>query len=93
MSWGAKSVEEQRLAFISAYNSRCLSMSALCRAYDISRKTGYKWVNRYEHEQNSVTVVADLITYPIKQSQALKIKLLICVCKIQLGELKNFTIF
>jgi len=39
---------DQRLKFIAAVNDSDLSFAALCRVYEISRKTGYKWVARYE---------------------------------------------
>lgn len=46
MSWETKSVMEQRAAFIAEVEAHQETFSALCRKYGISRKTGYKWVNR-----------------------------------------------
>lgn len=41
---------DERLRFIVLMNARETSFSALCAQFGISRKTGYKWVERYrEH--------------------------------------------
>ncbi len=39
-----------KMLFIADYLQGPPSFSALCQAYEISRKTGYKWVERYEKE-------------------------------------------
>jgi putative transposase len=49
MPWKEQRVSEQRRGFVAA----CLrpgerSMSELCRDFGISRKTGYKWLQRFE---------------------------------------------
>lgn len=41
---------DERLAFIAEYRQRQTTMSALCRGYGISRKTGYQLVARYAAE-------------------------------------------
>lgn len=46
MPWEQRTVMKQREAFVAAAENKEGSMSALCRAYGISRKTGYKWVKR-----------------------------------------------
>lgn len=38
----------ERIKFISAYLEGAESFSELCERFKISRKTGYKWVERYE---------------------------------------------
>jgi len=41
---------DQKVLFLSDYLREVHSFTELCRNYDISRKTGYKWVERYlEH--------------------------------------------
>ena len=40
----------QREKFIIEAIADDVNMSDLCRAYEISRKTGYKWLNRYRAE-------------------------------------------
>ena len=46
MPWETKTVMEQRKAFVAAVENGEGSISRLCREYGISRKTGYKWLNR-----------------------------------------------
>lgn len=49
MPWKEESVSEQRRAFVSSYLGRGeRTVSELCREHGISRKTGYKWVERFE---------------------------------------------
>jgi len=38
---------DQRTQFIADYLHRELSITELCERYEISRKTGYKWIDRY----------------------------------------------
>lgn len=46
MPWESKTVEDLRKEFvIAAQNSS--NFSSLCREFGISRKTGYKWIERY----------------------------------------------
>jgi transposase InsO family protein len=40
-------VVDERLQFIEECRSQEWSMAEVCRRFEISRKTGYKWVNRY----------------------------------------------
>lgn len=50
MSWEEKNVVEERMKFVMAANGDWRNMAALCRHFGISRKTGYKWLKRYEAE-------------------------------------------
>lgn len=60
MSWKNVNSMEQRILFIADYLKHSYSdFSAQCLRYNISRKTGYKWVERYKdlgeaglHEQS-----------------------------------------
>jgi len=47
MPWRDTSVMEERLQFVKAYAAGEAGMAELCRSAGISRKTGYKWVERY----------------------------------------------
>jgi len=47
MPWKETSVLDDRLTFIAMYLSKELSMADLCRAFGVSRRTGYKFVERY----------------------------------------------
>ena len=46
MPWESRTVKEQREDFAEAAE-RSRNFSALCREYGITRKTGYKWLERY----------------------------------------------
>ena len=48
MPWYEVSKVKQRLELIKSYESSDLTMSELCRRYGVSRKTGYKWLKRYQ---------------------------------------------
>lgn len=48
MAWRLKKVEEQRKSLVDAYWKGTESMSELCRQFGVSRKTAYKWWNRYK---------------------------------------------
>ncbi|HXP07301.1 MAG TPA: DDE-type integrase/transposase/recombinase [Acidobacteriaceae bacterium] len=46
MAWRASRVADQRKKFVTQYESGHWAMAELCRMYDISRQSGYKWVKR-----------------------------------------------
>jgi transposase InsO family protein len=48
MAWKETSVVEQRLEFVMLASAHAGNVSELCRRFGISRKTGYKWLGRYE---------------------------------------------
>lgn len=48
MPWKESSIMDQRTQFIADHLRHTLSVTELCQLYQISRKTGYKWINRYE---------------------------------------------
>lgn len=50
MPWRELKPMDLKLLFIADYIKGAPSFSALCQAYEVSRKTGYKWVERYEKE-------------------------------------------
>jgi hypothetical protein len=47
MAWRVQSVMDQCLCFIAACLRADGPMSGLCLRFEISRKTGYKWLSRY----------------------------------------------
>lgn len=47
MAWENYKVEQQRLQLVQAYLSGHTDMTKLCKLYGISRKTGYKWCQRF----------------------------------------------
>ena len=50
MPWRETSPMEQRLDFVREYETELFTMSELAAQYGISRKTGYKWLERYDAE-------------------------------------------
>lgn len=50
MPWSETSPMDQKVQFVSDYLRDAFSMTELCERYGVSRKTGYKWIDRYiEH--------------------------------------------
>lgn len=47
MPWEETTPMEERARFVEAFESALYSVTELCERYGISRKTGYKWLNRY----------------------------------------------
>jgi putative transposase len=47
MPWRHTSPMDQKTQFIADYLRRTLSITELCELYSVSRKTGYKWIERY----------------------------------------------
>ena len=50
MPWTETRIMDARLKFVSEVLEGSYSMTDLCEAYGISRKTGYKWLWRYQSE-------------------------------------------
>jgi putative transposase len=48
MPWTEVRPMDQKLLFLADYLRGGYSFTALCALYGISRKTGYKWVKRYQ---------------------------------------------
>lgn len=48
MPWKEMLPMDQKLDFIADYRRDYATFSELCARYGVSRKTGYKWVDRYE---------------------------------------------
>ncbi len=48
MPWKESNALEQRNAFITEWTKGETSIAELCRIYEISRKTAYKWLERFE---------------------------------------------
>ena len=47
MPWSQTSPMDQKLQFIAECLREVFSISELCERFGISRKTGYKWIERY----------------------------------------------
>ena len=49
MPWSQTSPMDQRTQFIADFLRETLNITELCDLYGVSRKTGYKWIDRYLH--------------------------------------------
>ena len=50
MPWKDNTVMEQKIEFISEWNSGLYSIAELCRAFEISRPTAYRLINRFAED-------------------------------------------
>src|ERR1700683_32973 len=50
MPWRESWAMDERMLFIVEHGSYEWTMTELCARYEISRKTGYKWLERYRLE-------------------------------------------
>lgn len=48
MPWKETSLVEERKKFIEDWLTSHTEVSGLCRVYGISRKSGYKWIDRFK---------------------------------------------
>lgn len=62
MTWKCTTTMTERERFIKDLRDGLFSMSELCRQYGVSRKTGYKWLERFE--KGGVEALADLSRAP-----------------------------
>jgi putative transposase len=50
MPWSETSHMRERMLFVAEAQKGVFSVSELCESFGISRKTGYKWIERFERE-------------------------------------------
>ena len=50
MPWQETSPMDQRERFIQDHRLDLYTMAELCARYSVSRKTGYKWLDRFEED-------------------------------------------
>ena len=58
MPWLESDVRDQRIAFVMTVRRGDVTVTEACRAFGISRKTGYKWLGR-EAAAGSVAALGD----------------------------------
>jgi transposase len=68
MPWLETHVRDQRIQFVLTARRPGAKVSAVCRAFGISRKTGYKWLAR-EARAGSVAVLDDRSRRPHRSPQ------------------------
>jgi transposase-like protein len=55
MPWKVKSLMSQRREFVRLAQAEGINFSQLCKRFAISRKTGYKWLKRFESNRYEVS--------------------------------------
>jgi transposase InsO family protein len=68
MPWKESVLVEERLRFIDEWKTEDWTMAELCRHFGITRKTGYKWLERYE--TTGVEGLLDQSRAPHRQAHA-----------------------
>jgi transposase len=63
MPWRARSLVEERRAFIDLVAAG-ETFAAACRAFGVSRQTGYKWYYRFERGDGNMAALQDLSRRP-----------------------------
>lgn len=48
MGWKETCAVDERMRFMLAFEQQEVTFAALCRRFGVSRKTGYKWLERYD---------------------------------------------
>ena len=54
MPWRETAPMKERMRFVTDWERDLYSMVELCERYGVSRKTGYKWLARYERVDDGV---------------------------------------
>lgn len=65
MPWRETNTMDLRTEFVHLAASGGITMTELCRRFNISRKTGYKWLSRYQ--QRGLSGLKDLAKVPVHQ--------------------------
>jgi putative transposase len=68
MPWLERCAMDERIRFVADWLSGEMSKTALCEAYGISRRVGYKWLSRYAAE--GVSGLADRSHAPLIHGRA-----------------------
>jgi len=68
MPWKEKTVEENRTGFVAEALVKEKSISQLCREYNITRKTGYKWLDRAKNNEPMDDKTRGTGNHPMKTS-------------------------
>jgi putative transposase len=50
LPWKERKALDEKKSFIEEWERQEENLAELCRRYEISRQTGYKWLERYQRE-------------------------------------------
>lgn len=86
MPWNKTEPMNERIKFIARYLESAESFSELCEDFKISRKTGYKWVDRYE--KAGINALADCSRSPHSHPHAVSRELVSKILEIRQKHLR-----
>jgi|Tabmets5t2r1_1033131.scaffolds.fasta_scaffold29705_1 putative transposase len=69
MGWKETCAVDERMRFVMAVQEQEEAVAAVCRRFGVSRKTGYKWLGRYE--EGGVEGLMDRSPAPLHHPQAM----------------------
>ena len=69
MPWKERKALDEKKNFIEEWEREDLSLAELCRRYEISRQTGYKWLERYQ--QNGEDGLEERNRAPVSHPQSM----------------------
>jgi putative transposase len=69
MGWTETCAVDERMRFVMAIEERDEAFAAVCRRFGVSRKTGYKWLERYD--EAGVAGLVDRSRAPLNHPQAM----------------------
>ena len=69
MAWNETCAMEERMRFVDAVVDNEESFASICRRFGVSRKTGYKWLARYD--EDGVAGLAERSRAPLHHARAI----------------------
>lgn len=81
MPWQERESVDLREQFIGAYHTQAYTMTELCSLYGVSRKTGYKWRDRYHAEGRAGLVDQSRAPHTCPHRIAPRVAQLICAAR------------
>ena len=81
MPWKERTAMSLRLEFVKFALTDGSNIAELCRRFDISRKTGYKWIKRYR--QHGDAGLADLCRRPKNSPRTTSDRLVVAILQVR----------
>jgi transposase InsO family protein len=81
MPWNETDVMQERMKFVCECLEGDEAMAGLCRAYGISRKTGYRWLDRYRTD--GICGLLDRSSAPHRHPQAVPEELVALIVSVR----------
>ena len=81
MPWKERTAMSLRLEFVKFALADGSNIAQLCRRFDVSRKTGYKWIKRYR--QHGDAGLADLCRRPKNSPRTTSDRLVVAILQVR----------